>query len=121
MTTSVEPTNARLRRVTEAGGTDAYDGPGAGGPEKWHGNVGAFYEERRDRRTTSTSGGASDVIVWRTLIISSDLRIELENGDLVTFRKIGSSEDLVGRIQAIADTPPEPGAGGELELTLELT
>lgn len=116
---STEPANARLTRVQGARSSDdEYEGTaGTPGAEKWHGNVGAFYDERRERITGE--GGGSDIRIRRLLEVSSDLPVAWAAGDVVTFRPAGQAAATDGIVRLVAATPPPDGEGGDVELELE--
>lgn len=118
MPASTEAVNARLRGVRETTGTDSYETGAAagGGPVRWAGNAGCWYEERRDKRRGPEG---SDVEVWRELVVSADLRIAFDNGDTVTFEHEGATR--TGHVDAIELFTPPPGQAGEIRLTLTLT
>lgn len=114
---STEAVNARLTRVQAAGVGDTYEtgGAPAAGAEKWAGDVGAWYEERRQRQL---DGPAANVYVWRDLIVSADLGIPFEEGDVLTFARAGQAAQT-GTVQAVEADAPPPGHGGDVRLTLE--
>ena len=115
---STEPSNARLRSVGGPAGSDDWEAPSAPGPAKWAGNVGAWYEERRQRRLSE--GGGRAVTVWQTLNVAEDLGIDWQAGDVIAFRPEGANEDLTGSVQAVEHPHSPRGEAGEVRLTLEL-
>lgn len=122
---STEVVNARLLRAQSspdaAAGGDTFDtGGGAGvpGPEKWAGDVGAFYEERSQR--TLGQGGAN-VFVWRWLTVREELGIAWEEGDVVTFTAEQLDGQQTGSVSAVEPPHAPPGSGGDVLLTLDVT
>lgn len=128
MSRSTELVNARLVQVLDAGGgsTDTYEGPGVEGPEKWAGDVGVWFDERRQRKSAAAGSSqtdlSSDVGVLRELVVSEDLEVEILEGDTVVFRRQPPHDEteVHGKVQLV-DLPDLPrGEGGEVRLTLEL-
>lgn len=127
---STEAQNCRLLSVAgqagDAAGSDSADEYDAGigaeppeGAEKWVGDVGAWYEERRQR---SLDGGAQNVVVWRSLGVAQDLEIGWAEGDVVTFRRDRGTDPEKGTVQAVErDDLPRGEAGAEVRLTLDTT
>lgn len=113
---SIDQANARLLKVEGAGSTDTFNGPQPDdGPEAWHGNAGVYYEQRRERLTT---GDAQDVLIRRTMLVSSDLPVAWQEGHVLEVRTRRQGT-LTLRVQAIEATEPEPGQPGEIFLTLQ--
>lgn len=132
MSPSTEAANARLLRVNspgDAGGsTDTFEtgepagqDPAASGPEKWVGDVGCWYEEKRDKRLATSEG--ANVLVWRELVVSGDLQIEWQEGDIATFRRLelGAPLESRGTVQTTEDFDAPPGQAGEVRLILQTT
>lgn len=132
MGSSTEAVNARLLKAEgpgadASGSTDAFDTgepggagePAGGGPAKWAGDVGCWYEEKRDKRQNTLEG--SNVVVWRELVVSGDLAIDWQEGDTVTFRRLEIGAPLANRgtVQAVEDFDAPPGQPGEVRLTLK--
>lgn len=116
---SIDPSNARLVKVEgPRSSDDEYEGlEGAPGAEKWHGNAGVYYDERRER---VTSEGGSNIQIRRLLEVSSDLPVVWAIGDVVTFRAAPWSEPVAGVVRLVEETPAQPGEPGEIALELEL-
>lgn len=129
---STEVVNARLLRVAEeagaAGGEDADEfeagiGAATGGqpPEgalKWAGDVGAFYDETRQR---SMAGQDLNVAVVRSLEVAGDAGVRFETGDVLTFRRLapGAAAEESGSVQAVEADQSPPGVPGQIRLTLQ--
>lgn len=108
--------NARLTAVKDAAGLEGWDGAPSGGTSLWTGDVGVFYEERRDR-----SRSTEDVQMERTLTVTRDgVPIAWEVGNVLTFTRELTGTPDTGTVRAIDAADPEPGQGGEVVLTLEL-
>lgn len=115
---STDPSNARLLAVNQAGGGDGYNAPSGAGAEKWAGDVGVWYEVKRQ---LSTGQAGQNVVVWRTVVVRQELAIAWEEGDVLTFQPSGQPE-ASGSVQAVdGDLNPPPGSGGEVTLTLQVT
>jgi hypothetical protein len=106
--------NATLSVVTaEAGTTDSWAGE-QGGPDKWVGLVGVFYEEKL-RRVFSADGQA--IVVTRSLIVPSTLGITFAVGDVVAFTPRSEARQT-GKVAAVETPRPPVGAGAAHRYTV---
>lgn len=108
--------NATLTRIAGAGTDEDWDEPGEPGDEKWAGEVGAYYSEKRER---VFGGGDQDVVLRRTLIVSHDAVTELDNDDLVTFTYAGSQQTAKVSLIERRDLAGLPPSVRTTRLTLE--
>jgi hypothetical protein len=120
---STDAVNCRLLKARGASTGDEYDagiGSAADGAEKWAGDVGAYYEESRQR---TVQNGAPQVVVWRSLVVREELGVDWAAQDTVEFRRLsfGAPASESGRIKAVELPESPPGSGGEVRLTLETT
>lgn len=105
--------NATLTRVQAAGLTADYDQPAQPGTEKWAGSQGAFFSEITERIQT---GGATDVVVRRSLVLDAALEVAFAIGDLLTIDYDGDQRTAV--VRRVGRTIA-PGLDGVTRLVLE--
>jgi hypothetical protein len=90
---SLPQVNAQLLRVQGASsGDSAFDtGSEGAGPEKWAGQLEAYYQEKRDR---VVSGEGITRVLVRSLIVATSSAPAIEVGDVVTFDSDAAGENL---------------------------
>lgn len=88
-------TNATLTKVESAADSDEWESSAAG-DEKWSGEERCYLQEESERLA---SGGASDLLVHRSLIVDPDLDVEWSVGDTVSFRRFAEEES--GQVKAV--------------------
>lgn len=104
-------TNSTLLSVHAAGFSDDYGQAATQGAEKWSGEEDVYFREQAERIQT---GGASDVIVGRSVVVSDDLDIEFSIGDRLTLQDVAD----VLTVRRIARTVA-PGLAGVVRLVVE--
>jgi hypothetical protein len=79
-------TNAALVEVHGQGVSEDYDQPAGPGPLKWSGRAFVYLRQREER---VAAGGASSVVVTRTLIVPRSLDVDWQEGDTLTIDTAG--------------------------------
>jgi hypothetical protein len=113
-------TNATLRSVNQPSSQfrDYGEDVITGGALKWHGDVGVYFHEKRERVPSNTG---MQMIIRRSLIVDAvNPPIDFERGDVLTFDLIppASAGALVEQVQGV-ERRKIPGIPGTTRLTLE--
>ena len=106
-------TNATLTAVAGAGFSDDYDDAATAGASKWTGSEDVLYSTSM---TEQNAAGTSDVIEARSLVVSDDLDVDFEIGDVLTWTYRGDTQS--DSVQRIAPTTA-PGLAGVVRLVIE--
>lgn len=107
-------TNATLTAVAGAGLSDDYDLGATGGSSKWSGEESVYFQRETER---VERGGASDVIVGRSVVVSDELAVTWEIGDVLTVAPVGEGVQTL-TVRRVAPTRA-PGMAGVVRLAVE--
>lgn len=107
-------TNAILSRVQAAGFTDDYDQVATVGADKWTGSERIYFQQETERVPRA---GESDVIVGRSLVVSADVPVTFQIGDVATVTPDDDAEVAL-TVRRVARTVA-PGLAGVVRLAVE--
>ena len=95
--------NATLTAIAGSGvDADWKSSPATDGAAKWTGRARAYYTEKRERIQT---GGDSDAVLLRTLIIPNDVGVHLDENDFVVFTYNGAEQKAKAKLIEVRDLP----------------
>jgi hypothetical protein len=107
-------TNATLSAVAGAGFSDDYDQSATAGASKWTGSESVYFQRQTER---VDAGGRSDVIVGRSVVVSDDLAVAWEIGDVLTVTPLGEAQQTL-KVRRVAPTRA-PGLAGVVRLAVD--
>jgi hypothetical protein len=107
-------TNATLSAVAGAGFSDDYDQSATAGASKWTGSEPVYFQRETER---VDAGGRSDVIVGRSVVVSDELAVTWEIGDVLTVTPLGESVQSL-KVRRVAPTRA-PGLAGVVRLAVD--
>jgi hypothetical protein len=107
-------TNATLSAVAGAGFSDDYDQSATAGASKWTGSESVYFQRETER---VDAGGRSDVIVGRSVVVSDELAVTWEIGDVLTVTPLGEAQQSL-KVRRVAPTRA-PGLAGVVRLAVD--
>jgi hypothetical protein len=107
-------TNATLSAVAGAGFSDDYDQSATAGASKFAGEEPVYFGRTTER---VEAAGRSDVIVGRSVVVSDELAVTWEIGDVLTVTPLGESVQSL-KVRRVAPTRA-PGLAGVVRLAVD--
>jgi hypothetical protein len=107
-------TNATLFAVAGAGFSDDYELEETAGASKWSGEEPVYFQRETER---IEAVGRSDVIVGRSVVVSDEVAVTWEIGDVLTVTPLGEAQVAL-KVRRVAPTRA-PGLAGVVRLAVD--